>query len=225
MLASKDFCFSPPFSVSAKYLLFFRHYYWSVQKTFANSHKMALLHCWIGWQEKEKLLSHSVCWRSPEGAQTRESREWTALPADSEKTQNIFRIYTSSKACSCRGRKHKPLRSIGRQRCVWSWGSSALGWLSGECPWTPAERRWPLWAAARPGSGSYRNHPSENSPYGGLWGRKSTGRMLALTDEKRQHIKAWGVTTSPALMGGAFPIPFLAINENRDKTPEWIKTR
>lgn len=89
-----------------------------------------------------------------------------------EKNKNSLRFIEWIEARSWRSRKHKPWRSICRQTCVWSWGSSALGWLSDESPWTPAALRWPLWAAARPGSGSYRSRPSANNPCGGLRGQE-----------------------------------------------------
>lgn len=77
-----------------------------------------------------------------------------------------------------------PWRCSGHQMCASPSGSSAHGWISDESPWTPAELHWPPWAAARPGSGSYRSHPSASNPAGGLRGRKRTMKRLGLADRK-----------------------------------------
>lgn len=145
---------------------------------------MAPLHCWSGWQWMERLPSHSAGWRSPGADQTRESTGWPTWPAGSEKQINhlswISQDDTEAEEPEVRRRHCLLWRCSGHQMCVLSSDSSARGWLSDGSPWTPAELHWPPWAAARPGSGSYRSHLSASSPSAGLRGGRKRLKMKRL---------------------------------------------
>lgn len=155
---------------------------------------MAPLHCWSGWWGMGILPSHSACWRSLGANQTRASREWPTWPAGSEKqislSTELLKIAHTHIGCWSaeemqETRRHCLLWTCsGHQMCALSLDSSAPGWLSDESPWTPAELYWPPWAAAQPGSGSYRNHLSASNPAGGLregrGGRRDQDWLISL---------------------------------------------